>query len=70
MKKVSAKELARLTYKENSPIDWNWVNQIKRQSNEKELIRWAAECCFYVAPDNTSKSLLTRAGKELIRLLF
>lgn len=68
-KKQTAEQLAWETYKENEPIDWRRIGYIERNYNRKERVNWARENVAYWAQDGASKHFLTRAAKELLKLL-
>ena len=68
-KRQTAELLAWRTYKENEPINWARVEQMRKNYNRKERVNWARENVAYWAHDGASKHLITRAAKELLNLL-
>lgn len=65
-----SKKLALEVYNNNLPLDWSWLYHIKRTYTEKEMLEWAKENIEYFAPNNCSRSLITRAGKELLNIIY
>jgi hypothetical protein len=65
-----SKKLALDVYNNNLPLDWSWLYHIKRTYTKKQLLEWAKENIEYFAPKDCSRSLITRAGKELLNIIY
>lgn len=67
---MRAVELANITLRENTPIDYGWLNHLRRTYTDNELLDWCKGNVECFAPNNTSKKLITMAAKILMNDLF
>lgn len=56
-------------YRDNCPIDYQYLSHIKRSYTEKELLDWARGNVQSYAPVDASKNMITRSAKHLLTLL-
>lgn len=70
MGKITADELANLTYENNMPIDRKWLAHIERTYTDKELFLFCRACVEVEAPSGASKQLIGRAANILKGILF
>lgn len=63
-------EIAYHVYKKNCPIDYEWLNYLKRTSTKKELLEWAKGNIESFVDIPITKKMITMAAKELLNILF
>lgn len=63
-------KIAYQVYEENCPIDYGWLNYLKRTSTKKELLEWAKGNIESFVDIPISKKMITMAAKELLNILF
>lgn len=67
---MTAEELFQHVLEENFPIDWGWIEHIKRTYTTKEKMDWCRNNIEYCAPSGTSKNMIGRASTKLYYYLF
>ena len=68
---MTSDELCNRTIEENRPIDWGWINHVKRTYTEKEKLEFCRENIEYACnTKGCSKQLIGRAASKLKDYLF
>jgi hypothetical protein len=68
--KVTAEELFNQVMEEDTPVDKSWLNQLRRERNDNELLEWAKGNVQDFATSNTPKRTITRAAEMLVNRLW
>ena len=68
--KITAEELFKMVLEENSPLDKSWLNHLRKERTDEQLLEWAKENVEQWAPSNTSKRTINAAAELLVKHLF
>lgn len=66
---MTVAQLANITIKENTPVDWKRIEYIRRHYSTRQKLDWAKGNVECFADSNCSKHKITRAAKILLLYL-
>ena len=66
---MTVAQLANITIKENTPIDWKRIGYIRKYYSKTQKLDWAKGNVECFAESNCSKHKITRAAKILLLYL-
>lgn len=68
--KVTANELFKQVMEGNTPIDKSWLNHLRNERTDDELLEWAKGNVEGIAASGTSKRTITSAANMLVKHLW
>lgn len=68
--KTEAHRIALECYAQNNPINWPWIQHLKKSMTMGERFAWAITNCEAYAPLGTTQDTLIEAAKHFLTLLY